>query len=230
MTTAPNPTNFPSVQIIQSEDKTFFVRLFLAGTGEPFDLTNAEEIVVSFPSSNSPVQKTLSGGGGVSIVGAPGAGKIQVVLTAGDTNALKTNTQLSQPLQVVVTTGDSLGAQENTLSFGSPPVSGTLYSIILNGVPSSYQASSTDTAQSVFEALMTPLLEDPDLEEVVSLAIAGSGNGATLVITSLIDGEQFDLVVSNGITNTQTDPNEGTRTVFLLPEALNILPQLFEGV
>ena len=213
------------VEIVQTSVKTFFARLFYSKTGEPFDLTNVSEIVASFPGADgTPIQKTYNGSGGVTIVGAPGAGKIQIALTSGDTASMQPNPQIGQPLQLDVTIG-SATAQQNTLSFGSPPVALTTYTVSIDDVDVSYVAQSSDTAQTVFASLMNQLEAVDELN--CSFVVSGSGNDATLIITSLTAGEGFDCVVSAGITNTDTTPNAGMRTVFILPQALLIFPQAY---
>src|ERR1700722_1733371 len=145
-----------SVQIVQSAVKTFFTRLFYAKTGEPFDLTGVTEIIALFPgANNTPVKKTFSNSGGVTVVGANGAGKIQIVLTTTDTQAMQPNPQIKQNLQVIATISGV--AQIDTLSMGSPPVSGTTYTVTLNGFPFAYKAQTGDTAQTVFTALQVQI-------------------------------------------------------------------------
>jgi hypothetical protein len=223
-----NQAQFGSVQIYQTADKTFFTRLFYAKTGEPFDLTSMTEIVALFPGSNgTPVKKTFSNSGGITVVGASGAGKIQIALTSGDTASMQPNPQIAQPLEVIVTTSAAV-AQVNTLSFGSPPVVGTGYSVTIDNVVANYQAGVGDTAQSVFTALQAQFEQSEELE--VTIAISGTGNAATMVITSAIAGLQFDINVSAGITNTDTTPSGGTRTVFQMPQALNIQPSLYGNI
>src|SRR4051812_13912820 len=112
-----------SVLIVQSAAKSFFARLFYSNTGEPFDLTGVTEIVALFPGANgTPVKKTYSGSGGITVVGAPGAGKIQIALSTTDTQAMQANPQIAQNLQITATISGV--AQVDVLSFGSPPIAG----------------------------------------------------------------------------------------------------------
>ncbi len=95
------------ITIVAGQDKTFYLDLYYADTGEPFDLTGVSQIEARFPKA---------GGGHVSewkattntnitIVGAPGAGKIAIVVPAADTIQLNApgNPELLQDLQVNVT-------------------------------------------------------------------------------------------------------------------------------
>jgi hypothetical protein len=224
----PNLQSAGSVQIIQTADKTFYTRLFYSKTLEPVDLTNMTEIVALFPGSDgTPIKKTFSNSGGITVVGAPGAGKIQIALTSGDTASMQPNPQIGQDLEIVVTIAVAT-AQVNTLSFGSPPVAQTEYTVTIDDVQANYTAQVSDTAQSVFTALQTQLEQNEDLE--VTIAVSGSGNAATMVITSTIAGLQFDVEVSEGITNTDTTPSAGIRMMFQLSQVLNIQPTLYGAI
>lgn len=213
------------VQIVQSAAKTFFARLFYAKTGEPFDLTSVTEIVALFPGvSGSPVKKTFSNSGGITIVGADGAGKIQIALSTIDTQNMQTNPQIGQNLQIIVTISGV--AQINTLSFGSPPVSGTIYSVTLNGSQFSYTAKDADTAQIVLTALAAQITA---AALGITPVVSGSDNTAQMSLTAQVAGLGFAIAVSAGITNTASTANAGTRTVFLLQQVLSILPQDYAG-
>lgn len=214
-----------TVQIVQTTAKTFFARLFYAKTGEPFNLTGVTEIVALFPGSNgTPIKKTFSNSGGVTVVGANGAGKIQVALTTIDTANMQANPQIAQNLQIIATIAGV--AQVDTLSFGSPPIAGTTYTVTLNADPFSYRAKTNDTAQIVFTALEA-LIDQSSLP--ISAGVSGSDDTAHLVLTSLIAGLGFTDSVSSGITLTPTTLNGGVRTVFLLQQVLNIQPQNYSG-
>jgi len=157
-------------------------------------------------------------------VGAPGAGKIQFDLTTVDTQNMLPAPQVNQNLQVIVTISGV--AQIDTLDFESPPVSGTVYSVTLNGLQFTYKALSGDTAEDVFDALATQI-EAADMP--IGAVVSGSDDMAILTLTSTIAALGFSDVVSEGITLTATLANGGTRTIFLLQQVLNIQPQDYLG-
>lgn len=214
-----------SVQIVQTALKSFYVDLFYEDTGQPFDLTGVTEIVALFPGANgSPIEERYSQGE-ISVVGAPGAGQIEIVCAADDTAQMQISQARDQfqTLQVIVTIAGV--AQIDTLSFGSPPVGNTQYSVTLNGNTYSYTANAGDTAQTVFTALAGYI--SPSLP--LTAAVSGVGNAATLVITSTIPSLGFYDSVSAGITKTATLANGGTRSIFLIRGVLNIQPQSYPG-
>lgn len=213
------------IQIVQTSAKVFFARLFYANTGEPFDLTGVTEIVAIFPGLNgSVIKKTLSDSGGVIVVGSPGAGKVQISLSTTDTQQMQPNTQIAQNLQFIVTIGGV--AQIDVLSFAQSPVSGTAYTIILNGASFSYIASSGDTAEDVFDALASLILEADNL---ITPFVSGIADSAELSLTSSVPGLGFTDAVSSGITLTNGTANGGVRSVVLIQQALNIYPQDYSG-
>lgn len=217
--------NCGTIQIVQTAAKTFFARLFYAGSGEPFDLTGATEIVAVFPGANgTPVKKTLSNSGGITVVGAPGAGKIQIVLATTDTQAMQPNPQIAQNLQIIATIAGV--AQIDTLSFDSPPVPGTTYKVTLDGEQFCYLAKTNDTTFTVFTALQLMIAASGLL---ISGVVSGSLDAAILTLTSTVAGLGFTDVVSAGITLTPTTANGGTRSIFLLQQVLNIQPQDYSG-
>lgn len=214
-----------TVQIIQSALKIFFTRLFFTKTLEPFDLTGVTEIVGLFPGTNNTlVKKTYTNSGGITVVGAPGAGKIQFDLSSVDTQNMQASPQVNQNLQVIVTISGV--AQVDVLSFEDPPVGGTAYSVTLNGIEFSYQAQEGDTALTVFEALEAQI---SGVDLPLGAVVSGSGNSAILTFTSTIPGLGFSDVGSEGVTVTPTIANGGTRTIFLLQQVLNIQPQDYSG-
>lgn len=214
-----------AIQIIQSAAKSFFARLFYTGTGEPYNLTGATEIVALFPgSSGQPVKKTLSGDGGITVIGAAGAGKIQIDLSSVDTEAMQPNAQIAQNLQIIATIAGV--AQIDTLSFGSPPIAGITYRVTLNGTAFSYLAKNTDTAEEVFNALAALISASGIL---ISAVVSGSLDAAILTLTSTVPGLGFTDVVSAGITLVHSTPNGGIRSVFLLQQTLNIQPLDYSG-
>jgi hypothetical protein len=214
-----------TVQIVQSAVKTFFTRLFYGQTGEPFDLTGVTEIVGIFPGpSGTQVQKTYTNSGGITVVGAPGAGKIQFDLTTVDTQNMQALPQVNQNLQVIATVNGV--AQEDTLSLESPPVTHNTYSTTLNGALFSYVAQLGDTAEDVFNALATQI-EGAGIP--IEAEVSGSEDEAELTLTSTIAALGFSDVVSSNVTLTPTVANGGTRTIFLLQQVLNIQPQDFSG-
>lgn len=214
-----------TVQIVQSSAKTFFARLFYANTGEPFDLTGVTEIVALLPgSSGSPVKKTYSSSGGITVVGSPGAGKIQIALLTTDTEFLLANSQIAQNLQIIVTLAGV--AQINTLSYGSPPVSGSIASVVINGQTFSYIVKSNDSAEDVFVAL-SALITNADI--LVTGDVSSSDDMAELALTSVVAALGFTISVSAAITQVASTANGGTRTVFLLQQVLNIQPQDYTG-
>lgn len=98
-----------SVTIYQGYAKTFFIDLFYTDTQAPYDLTGALEIVAAFPPTTPgpPVEETL-GSGEVVVIGAPGAGRVQIKLTAVNSALvqLNPNEQQFQDLQISVTNAD----------------------------------------------------------------------------------------------------------------------------
>jgi hypothetical protein len=217
-----------TVLIIQSAAKSFFARLFYRLTGEPYDLTGVTEIIALLPGSDgSPVAKTLTNSGGVTVVGSAGAGKIQIALTTLDTGNLQPSPQIPQNLQVIVTLNGV--AQEDTLSMGSPPIVGTLYAVTLNGQMFGYKAQAGDTAQTVFTALAAQIVIATAAGLPISAVESGSGSEGTLVLTSTVPALAFTDVVSAGITLSNTITNSGERDIVLLQQALNIQPQDYVG-
>lgn len=215
-----------TVQIVQTAQTNIFSNLFRNKFRSPFDLTGATEVAAIFPGSNgTPVIKTLSGSGGVTIVGAPGAGKIQVALSSTDTAAMLANPQIGQNLQIVATI-DGV-AQVDAISFESPPIAGTTYTITLNGIPSYYHAKSGDDAEDVLSAIAISI----SLNGLpVSPVVSGSGDEAILTLTAGIAGLGFTDSVSSGMEISNLTANSGSRTIFLLQQVLNIQPQDYSGV
>ena len=202
----------------------FFARLFYKGTLEPFDLTGVTEIAALFPGINgTPYEKTKTGGA-ISMMGAPGAGKIQVALSSVDTAAMLANPQIAQNLQFIVTISGV--AQIDAISFGSPPNVGVIYEVTINGVAFSYQAKTGDTAEDVFDALSL-LINAGGL--LVSSVVSGSDNSAILTITSIVAGLGFTDAVNGNMILSNSTPNGGVRTIFLLQQVLNIQPQDYSG-
>jgi len=98
------------IKIIIGSDKKYFI--LLSKCGLPYDLTGATAIAVSHPGLNqTPVVETLAGGK-VTIVGAAGAGLLQVVIPRADTANLLPNQfpQQNQDLQLEVT--NAAGGQD----------------------------------------------------------------------------------------------------------------------
>lgn len=228
-----------SVPIQQGQSGAFFVNLpsqssptgpTIGNGDEPFDLTNCTEIVATFPNLVSE-KKTL---GAVSVVGAPGAGKIQVAYSALDSLNMQSNpvpTQ-NQDLQVMVTLNGV--AQIDTLTLSGGPVTGTTYSMTLNGQLFSHTAIAGDTSQTVFTALLAAMNSFastqasllPAVPWNISGAVSGTGNTASLVLTSTFPGLAFTDVVVN-LTKTPSTANAGTIAVFLFKFALDIQPQSY---
>jgi hypothetical protein len=97
------------ITIVQGYTKQYLVDLFYQDTGAPFDLTNCLEVIAAHPANSGiPVEKKLSTGG-VQTLGSPGAGRILVTLTAGDSSLLAINPNPEQPqdLQIVVYNADN---------------------------------------------------------------------------------------------------------------------------
>lgn len=206
--------------------KSFYVDLFYEDTGEPFDLTGVTEIVALFPGANgTPIEERFTNGE-ISVIGASGAGKIQINCAADDTAQMlisQANGQYTY-LQVIVTIGGV--AQVDTLSLAAPPVANTSYQVSLNSIAFSYTAVPGDTAQTVFNNLALQVSES---SLTITPAVVGSGNSATLTLTSQIPALGFYDVVSSNITKTPTTANAGTRSIFLLRNVLDIQPQSYAG-
>lgn len=230
-TCGPNPCG--NITIVQAMSGSFYVDLFFQDTGEPFDLTSVTEIVAAFPATVNPGPSILEklSLSQVAIIGAPGAGKIQVNYSALDSSNMQINpdTQQFQDLQVVVT--KSGVAQIDTLSLASP-VAGTAYSVTLNGLLFSYTAIAGDTSLVVFTALQAAMLQSTiangTYTAIVSAVVSGSGNSATLILTSLFPGLGFSDIVAN-LTLVNSTANAGTRSTFILQATLNILPASYQG-
>ena len=96
------------VEIVQGYDKNFFVELFYLDSQLPYDLTGVTEIVVALPGTATPILFKLTLGG-VFIAGAPGAGRIQVKVTAIKSALMQLNPSGNQPqdLQVAITNADT---------------------------------------------------------------------------------------------------------------------------
>lgn len=225
-----------SVTIVQGMSGSFYADLIYQDTKEPFDLTGATEIVASFPGQPNPVsllpqpvleKLSLSQ---IAIIGANGAGKIQINYLAVDSflMQLNPNTQQFQDLQVVVT--KSGVAQIDTISLSSP-TAGVVYSILLNGQLFTYTGQAGDTSQLVFNALLKQISASPLVAAptgILTGVVSGSGNSATLVLTATFAGLGFNDVVTN-LVKTPSTANAGTRSTFLLQATLNIVPQTYQG-
>jgi hypothetical protein len=201
--------------------------LFYVDTQEPFDLTNATEVAVLFPATTGPaIQETL-GDENVIVVGAAGAGKIQVTCPAEDTALMQINPseQQYQDLQIVATINGV--SQVDTLSIGSVST-GAVFNVTLNSQLSTYTAQAGEDAQAVFTALAT-LINKLTASINVSASVAGSGSGATLILTSTLGALGFSDVVSSNITKVLTTPSSGSRNIFILQAVLNIQPQSYSG-
>jgi hypothetical protein len=206
--------------------KSFYVDLFYEDTGEPFDLTGVTEIVALFPGASGTAIEERYSQGEVSVIGAPGSGKIQINCAADDTAQMlisQANGQYTY-LQVIVTIGGV--AQIDTLSLANPPVPGQTYMVTLSGSPFSYTPVTGDTAQTVFTQIG---LQVSQSGLPITPVVGGSGNSATLTLTSQIPALGFYDVVSSNITKTATTANGGTRSIFLLRGVLDIQPQSYTG-
>lgn len=94
------------IEVIQGSDLSFNIRLKDKATGDPFDLGNTNEIKVLFPkeSSATPLIKTLTSSGGVTILNSPG-GRMQVLLNEGDTDDLKVGDRLDFEVEIQKNSG-----------------------------------------------------------------------------------------------------------------------------
>lgn len=228
-----------TIPIQQGQSGSFFVNLpsQSAPTGpttgndqEPFNLTGITEIVATFPNQVSE-RFSLSQ---VSVVGAAGAGKIQVNYSALDSLNMQANPVVTQnqDLQIIATIGGV--AQVDTLSLSGGPMIGTTYSTTLNGQLFTYTSIAGDTSQTVFNALLASIVGYqqtlaamvPPVPWNINGAVSGTGNTATLVLTSAFAGLPFTDVVSN-LTLTPSTANAGTIAVFLFKFALDIQPQSY---
>lgn len=110
-----------SVTLVQGYQKLFYVNLFFEDQKLPFDLTNVAALSLAFPAADSlavsPIVLDLTTG--VSIVGAPGAGRIAVLVSEAKSALIKVNPSpgQGQDLQVEVRVGSGGNA--------SVPVAGT---------------------------------------------------------------------------------------------------------
>jgi hypothetical protein len=230
-----------AIRIQQGQSGQFYVNLpsqsapsgpTLGNEQEPFDLTNTTQILANFPGG---VQEVFAGGSNlITIPGAKGTGKILIGYSALDSSNMQANPieYQNQDLQVIVS--ENAIAQIDTLSNTGSPSTGTIYSMTINGQLFAYTAGSTDTWQVVFQALLTAMqtyaaslaLNTPPTPWMVSGVISGTGNSATLVLTSTFAGLGFSDVVSN-IVKTATQANVGTIAVWLFKFGLDIQPQSF---
>lgn len=104
--------NNPSgvITILQGYVKVYYVDLFYSDSGTPFDLTGCTEIIAAHPADagGTPIEakKSLAT---VAIIGAPGAGRIKVTVTAVNSALLlpNPNEQQFQDLQIAVTNLDA---------------------------------------------------------------------------------------------------------------------------
>lgn len=124
-TCPPNPCG--SVTILVGYAKTFIVDLFYEDTRAPYDLTGATEIIAAFPpaTGTTPILVSLTLGE-VVVMGSPGAGRIQVKLSAAKSALVAANpypTQ-NQNLQVSVTNADTSVTPfflQGVLAISAPP-------------------------------------------------------------------------------------------------------------
>lgn len=121
-----NPCGF--VTIYQGYDKNYFIDLIYQDTGAPYDLTDCQEIIAAHPpaTGSTPIEAKLTDAD-VVVVGAAGAGRIQVKLSAAKTALMQANPNEKQyqDLQISVTNVDST-------------VTAFILPAILNIVPPSY--------------------------------------------------------------------------------------------
>ena len=226
-----------TVLIVQGQDGSFELDL-KQGTSPPgpFDLTNVYEIAAIFPGLLGPVVKRKSAGA-VTVVGAPGSGRIQVAYAGADSAQMNPNPSYNayQDLDLVVTLGPSAGqpavAQVDTITLAAV-VTGTVYSIALNGVLFSYTATATDTPATVLSALYTAitvyLAAPTSTNPVLNVSAVYNAGTPNLVITSTLAGLGFSDVVSN-LALTNTTANAGTRAIFRLRSGLSVIaPQDME--
>lgn len=210
------------VRIGVGSDKVFQVQLFLDGA--PFDLTDMTAIAASFPAPNlgsvvESVAKTT-----ISVVGAPGAGRIQITCPSEDTLAMQANPvpEQFQDLQIVVTSEGV--AQVDVLSIPVAPTGGAIFTVTLNGNPFSYTASAGDTDLVVFNAIQA-LIAAVAQPFPISAAVSGSAGTAALTLTSTIPALGFIDQVTSNITKGTPTPNSGTRALFVMQAVLNIVAE-----
>jgi hypothetical protein len=116
------------ITIYQGYDKSYFIDLIYLETGAPYDLTGVLEIIAAHPPTivGAPVEAKLTDGD-VVVVGSPGAGRIQIKVSAVKSALLQINPNEKQyqDLQISVTNSDST-------------VTAFILPAILNIVPPSY--------------------------------------------------------------------------------------------
>lgn len=210
------------VRIGIGSDKSFQVQLLLDGA--PFDLTAMTAISASFPgASGTPVVETAASGA-VSVVGVPGAGRIQISCPGKDTLLMQANPVLEQfqDLQVIVTLSGV--AQIDTLSIPGSIAAGSIFSVILEGQVFSYTANAGDTDLVVLTAIAA-LIAKSSPALAIAAVVSGSAGSALLTLTSTIPALGFSDTVSSNITVVHTRANGGTRAQFVLRNVLNIIPQ-----
>lgn len=96
------------ITIVKGSDRTFYADLSYPDTDEPINLTSVQEITASFPGDDgTPVEVSLADGG-ISVLGAPGAGRISIEIGDEDTADLLVDPSPNthQDLQVVVLTAE----------------------------------------------------------------------------------------------------------------------------
>jgi hypothetical protein len=123
-----------TVTLVQGYAKTFCLYLFTADDctcatlqSLPFDLTTATEITAAFPATiaGPPVTLTKSGSGGITIIGSPVLGHIDLAMTAIKSALLQVNPSgpQGQDLQISVVnpSGTFVFLYPNYLDIVAPP-------------------------------------------------------------------------------------------------------------
>lgn len=203
-------------------DKTFLVQLYQ--DDGPFDLTGMTAIEASFPAPNAGSIVESFAAGRVSVVGAPGGGRIQVTVPGVDSLRMQANPvpQQYQDLQVIVTTEGV--AQVDSLTVPGAVSAGEVFTVTLNGQAFSYTASTGDTDLVVLTAIQA-LVAQAVQPFPISSVVSGSAGSAVMTLTSTIPALGFLDQVTANVTITATTVNAGTRAQFVLQGALNIVPQ-----
>jgi hypothetical protein len=222
-----NPFSWPSnppcpVQIGIGSDKTFQVQLFQDGA--PFDLTAMTAISASFPApDNGSVVESVANTN-ITVLGSPGAGRIQIVCPGKDTLLMQPNPVLQQyqDLQIVVTLSGV--AQVDQLSIPLTVVGGAVYSVTLNGQVFAYTASPGDTDLVVFNKLYS-LMELAAFPFPISVVVSGIAGSALMTLTSTIPALGFTDIPTSNISKALITPNGGSRAQFVMRNVLNIVPQ-----
>lgn len=79
------------ITIVRGASRNFYADICYPDSDTPVDLSDAEAIEASFPSVDGTGVLVTMEGGGIAILGAPGAGRVSILLETEDTEDMAPN-------------------------------------------------------------------------------------------------------------------------------------------